>query len=321
MTNLVSVIIPSFNRAKLLPRSIESCFNQTHRDVEVIVIDDGSTDETPEILRELTERWGSDRLRWVRQDNKGACVARNAGLDMVRGEFVQFLDSDDIIHPMKFEKQIKALRNSDFPVAVCDFQYVIGEDNNQVIKQCENTGNLWEKVANFRSLSIFTPLIRADSINKTLRWNTDIKRNQDMDFMLRYFIGIRGWVYTPGIWSYYIQHKDPQIRDTYKLSRPQYFELFKSLHNYWLLNKSLIPVDNYWMVRQFAFIMSRALLNKGERKLAGKLALYAMWKPFNMERINKSCRIFVKSFISGRFYLLIKNYRRTYKQSNMFNFI
>jgi len=296
MKNLVSVIIPTYNRAKRLPRSIESCLTQTHQDVEVVVIDDGSTDETPEILRELTEKWGSERLRYIRQDNHGACVARNVGLDSARGEFIQFLDSDDVIHPVKFEKQIKALRESQYPVAVCDFQYIKDKDS-EIIEKRVNAGNLWEIVANFKSIFISTSLFRAESIEKTLRWNAKIKRRQDVDFMLRYFIGIRGWVYTPGYWSFYIQHEDMQISDIYKLKRPQYFELFKSLHNYWLLNKSIIPIDNYWMVRQFAFVMSRALLKKGEKRLAGKLALYAMWKPFNMERIDKSSRIFIKSFM------------------------
>ena len=90
----VSVVIPAFNQARFLPAAIDSALAQTYRDREIIVVDDGSTDETPDVAR----RYG-DALRYVRQANKGLAGARNTGIERARGEFVALLDSDDVWLP------------------------------------------------------------------------------------------------------------------------------------------------------------------------------------------------------------------------------
>lgn len=87
----VSVIIPTFNRARYLPQAVESVLGQTFTDLELIVVDDGSTDETPALLACVTD----PRLRVLRQENRGISTAMNAGLRAVRGPFVARLDSDD----------------------------------------------------------------------------------------------------------------------------------------------------------------------------------------------------------------------------------
>jgi glycosyltransferase involved in cell wall biosynthesis len=96
----VSVIIPAWNRAREVCRAIDSALAQTLPPLEVIVVDDGSTDETPEVLA----RYG-DRIRVVRQDNQGVAAARNAGIAAARGDLLAFLDSDDAWLPRKLELQ------------------------------------------------------------------------------------------------------------------------------------------------------------------------------------------------------------------------
>ncbi len=98
---LVSVIIPCFNGEKFVADAIESALNQTYRHKEVIVVDDGSTDGSVQVI----QRYG-DRIRWVTGPNRGGSAARNAGLQMAAGELVQFLDADDLLHPNKLEKQV-----------------------------------------------------------------------------------------------------------------------------------------------------------------------------------------------------------------------
>jgi len=95
----VSVILPTYNRANLVGEAIESVLGQTHRDFQLIVVDDGSTDETPAVLA----RFADPRLRIIRQDNGGKSAARNRGLDEARGEFIAFLDSDDLWAPTFLE--------------------------------------------------------------------------------------------------------------------------------------------------------------------------------------------------------------------------
>jgi glycosyltransferase involved in cell wall biosynthesis len=96
----ISVIIPAWNRAREVCRAIDSALAQTLPPLEVIVVDDGSTDETPEVLA----RYG-DRIRVLRQDNQGVAAARNAGIAAARGDLLAFLDSDDVWLPRKLELQ------------------------------------------------------------------------------------------------------------------------------------------------------------------------------------------------------------------------
>jgi len=97
----ISVIIPTYNYARFLGEAIDSAFAQTSPSLEVIVVDDGSTDATPEVLAAY-----SDRIRVIRQKNQGVAMARNAGIAAARGEYLAFLDSDDAWYPRKLELQL-----------------------------------------------------------------------------------------------------------------------------------------------------------------------------------------------------------------------
>lgn len=97
----VSIIIPAYNRARSVRKAIESALQQTRPALEVIVVDDGSTDATPEILTQF-----DDRIRVLRQNNRGTAAARNAGIAAARGDYLLFLDSDDILLPTSVELQL-----------------------------------------------------------------------------------------------------------------------------------------------------------------------------------------------------------------------
>lgn len=109
MKGLVSTIIPVYNRPVLLREAVESVLCQTYRPIEIIIIDDGSTDTTPAVIRALRDST-PDIIRTLRQSNAGPGVAREAGRQAVQGEFIQYLDSDDLLLPRKFEVQVTALR-------------------------------------------------------------------------------------------------------------------------------------------------------------------------------------------------------------------
>ncbi|MEE4113452.1 MAG: glycosyltransferase, partial [Desulfobacteraceae bacterium] len=101
-TPRVSVIIPTHNRSWCLPEAIDSVLSQTYENLELIVVDDGSTDDTPALLA----RYGS-RLRCLRQTNQGVSAARNRGLQAAKGTLIAFLDSDDIWQPEKLTRQVE----------------------------------------------------------------------------------------------------------------------------------------------------------------------------------------------------------------------
>jgi glycosyltransferase involved in cell wall biosynthesis len=107
MTDLVSVVIPSYNRAYCVATTIDSALAQTHRNLEVLLVDDGSSDDTRELIR---ERYRDEpRVRYIHQANAGVSAARNHGLRLARGQFIALLDSDDIWLPWKVEAQLRCL--------------------------------------------------------------------------------------------------------------------------------------------------------------------------------------------------------------------
>jgi glycosyltransferase involved in cell wall biosynthesis len=108
--NLVSTIIPVYNRPKMIMKAAESVLSQSYRPIEIILVDDGSTDETPNVLDQLAFEF-PDTIRVLHKENGGPGLAREAGRLAARGEFMQYLDSDDWLLPEKFELQVRALRD------------------------------------------------------------------------------------------------------------------------------------------------------------------------------------------------------------------
>lgn len=102
---LVSVILPTYQREKLLAEAIQSVLSQSYKDWELWVIDDGSTDQTAELVRCFREKDG--RIRYFHQSNSGPASARNKGMELSQGEFIAFLDSDDLWLPVKLQKQME----------------------------------------------------------------------------------------------------------------------------------------------------------------------------------------------------------------------
>jgi len=107
----VSVIIPTHNRAHLVAEAIDSVLSQTFTDFELIVVDDGSIDNTEEVVRSFIDR----RLKYLKQTNKGVSAARNTGIETAKGEFIAFLDDDDLFLPAKLSLQLA--RAADDPTA------------------------------------------------------------------------------------------------------------------------------------------------------------------------------------------------------------
>lgn len=114
-TPLVSVVIPCYNRAAVLEKSVRSVLEQSYTALELILVDDGSTDQT----RQVAEGIQDPRLRYVYQKNAGACAARNHGAKLAKGEYIAFHDSDDIWHPDKLKKQMQIMQEKHPDIVVC----------------------------------------------------------------------------------------------------------------------------------------------------------------------------------------------------------
>lgn len=134
MGELISVIIPCFNAEKYIDRCMESVLHQTYRDLEIILVDDGSTDGTGALLESYCKR--DTRVSVLKQENKGAGAARNAGLDIARGKYIGFVDSDDWIKSDMYEYLVGIIKKENADIAGCDF-YAVREkhDGKQSVKK------------------------------------------------------------------------------------------------------------------------------------------------------------------------------------------
>lgn len=138
---MVSIIIPVFNSANLLNRCVESIFAQTFKDFEVILVDDGSTDNSLKICTEISKK--DKRVKVFHKDNGGASSARNVGLKNAKGDFVAFVDSDDTIESNMLEKMLSKQSEKDADVVICNIFKVFGEQKFKVLEPgvktfCEN---------------------------------------------------------------------------------------------------------------------------------------------------------------------------------------
>lgn len=143
----VSVVIPTYNRAHVLPRALDSVLAQTYRDFEVLVVDDGSTDETADVLAHYGDR--DERVRYlVQPQNTGVSAARNRGIREARGSLVAFLDSDDAWFPEKLERQVGRFRQSsdDVGLVYCGVETVYDKeiDDEGWVFQPGHRGDVFE---------------------------------------------------------------------------------------------------------------------------------------------------------------------------------
>lgn len=187
LDSLVSTIIPVFNRAALLREAVQSVLDQTYRPIEIIIVDDESTDDTPGCIRELVAAH-PEIIRTARQKNSGPGIARETGRVMAQGEFIQYLDSDDLLLPEKFEKQVSALRaRSDVGVAYCWTRYrKIGE--TPYAAPWKGSGQTVEAMfpsfLNDRWWDTPTPLYRRSVCDMAGPWS-DLRLEEDWEYDCR----------------------------------------------------------------------------------------------------------------------------------------
>lgn len=146
----VSIVVPTYNRARYVIQAIDSVLAQTFRDYEIIVVDDGSTDNTKEILQSY-----NDKIRYIYQTNKGVSAARNTGICVAKGEWIAFLDSDDIWLPDKLEKQMKNADSEDVIYSHLTKWFVDNENDAILLKKCESIH--WPKTD--REGYVFDPIL------------------------------------------------------------------------------------------------------------------------------------------------------------------
>lgn len=182
-SDLVSVIIPTYNRANFLPEAIDSVLAQTFKKIELIIIDDGSTDNTDEIIKKY-----EGCLTYVKQKNLGVSAARNHGISIANGNFIGLLDSDDIWLPEKLTKQIALFQKyPDTGMAGGGCKYV-NQKNQEVgrpLIPAENITNCELEIYTAMPGSISNCLIKKSVLDKIGYFNEEYAVSEDRDLYMR----------------------------------------------------------------------------------------------------------------------------------------
>ncbi|PXV90159.1 glycosyl transferase family 2 [Lachnotalea glycerini] len=136
MNELISVIVPVYKVEQYIRRCVDSIINQSYSDLEIILVDDESPDGCPEICEEYSQR--DERIKVIHQKNKGLSGARNAGIDLARGEYIAFVDSDDFLAMDFIQILYQAIKKSNSDIAMCKYEYVKGDYLTQSHKAGES---------------------------------------------------------------------------------------------------------------------------------------------------------------------------------------
>jgi glycosyltransferase involved in cell wall biosynthesis len=191
MKLLVSIIIPCYNQAHFLEECLQSVLKQTYENWECIIVNDGSPDNTEEIAQKWVKK--DHRFKYVFKENGGLSSARNAGIKVSQGDYIQFLDADDLLLPNKLQKSLEILLNKNASVVVTNFQLTYSKNGKTnfekpyctLSKEILNKKSIllyWDE--NF-SIPIHCGMFRKNS-NQLILFNENLKAKEDWFFWIEY---------------------------------------------------------------------------------------------------------------------------------------
>lgn len=211
---LVSIIIPVYNAEKFIETSLRSALDQTWPNIEVIVVNDGSTDNSLTLINTFIK----EGIIIINQKNKGASAAKQAGLNKAKGDFIQYLDADDLIAENKLEKQVNVMISHPHKVAICrTVHFFTGDDpytknmpdDDDFLKKFQNSP-LQFLINMYGGYNLLGNMIQPNSfltpralIEKAGPWNENLTLDDDGEYFCRVILQSEGIVYQPDVLNYY----------------------------------------------------------------------------------------------------------------------
>lgn len=221
---MVSVIVPVYNTAQYLPDMVRSVLAQTHRDLEIILIDDGSTDTSGLILDSFAA--GDPRVRVIHKENGGVSSARNVGLDAAKGDYITFADSDDTLEPDLYETLLRLIETYHVQIAHCSYNRI---KDGKVIP-VGNTGEIFvqsrtEALRELTCGSLFMGgccnKLYARALFDDVRFDTSLKLSEDELVNVQVFSKVDAIVYQDVCKYNYLDSTTSACRNTHSLRRAQ----------------------------------------------------------------------------------------------------
>lgn len=225
---LLSVIVPVYNSEKYLVECLDSILSSTYTNLEVIVVDDGSPDRCPQIC-DLYEKKDS-RVKVIHQENKGLVGARNAGLAVATGKYVGFVDSDDMVSPIMYERLVEAMEQSQADIATCEYsndrsklitERLLEKVKLTYIEPMEQQLSVLTKVPSIRNITwtscyVWNKLYRSGLIK--VQFNQECLMAEDLRFNWDYIHNSSKMVVVP-ITLYFYRLNDDSITGEYRVNR------------------------------------------------------------------------------------------------------
>ncbi|PAV31539.1 hypothetical protein CIL05_02455 [Virgibacillus profundi] len=237
MKPLITVIVPVYNGEAFIEKCFNSILNQTYKNLEIIIINDGSTDGSQEICDKFAEL--DERIIVVHQSNIGLSSVRNKGLDMASGELIGFVDSDDSIHPRMYEILQKHLHDNDADIAMCEISKVYDTNINEHIRESNITVNKQE-IHFLEQEEAFKNLFNEKNLVTVVPWNKLYKKEvfkhvrypdgkvHDDEFVIHHIIqATKKIVFTDAVLYYYFHNENSFTNEKYTLKRLDAIEAIK----------------------------------------------------------------------------------------------
>jgi len=174
----ISVIIPTYNHGSVVGEAIQSVLEQTLSDYEIIVVDDGSTDNTREVVRSFSDK----RIRYVYQENRGRSSARNHAISLAQGKYVAFLDSDDLFLPTKLEKQVACMEKNP-NVLLSHTSYIRVNAGGEYIEEVESgtfSGKVYPEIIRGCPIATPTVMVQRNALGANMRFEESVRIGEDI---------------------------------------------------------------------------------------------------------------------------------------------
>lgn len=294
MTPLASIIIPCWNAEAYIGEAIESALSQTYPNFEVIIIDDGSTDESLDVIRMF-----KDRIKWKTGLNQGGGAARNLGLDLSSGALVQFLDADDLLYPRKLEKMVPLTMEKDTRVVpICDWERVgKGDQSNPEVQKLDYDDEDPILFCLRRQLPTSSPLHWKDNLTKVGGFDESLPCSQERDLHLRLACHGVNFTYLPEV-LYRVRRQQNSTSCDYGQVLRQHGKIFS--HSFKQLQQSGDLTED--RAEAFAETMARdarRCLSRGDAsmarqyfQLAGSMSKEGALRAFGRKELRITARLF-----------------------------
>jgi len=280
---LVSIIIPTYNYATYLPKAVQSCLDQTHQPVEIIVVDDGSKDNTREVLKPF-----ADRIRYFFQENRGVSAARNAGLQRSTGDFVTFLDADDYLLRDSIEARLEIFSNNPEVGIVASEVYSLYPEDGSL----RHTSRFEKAVAPPKpheaflrkriAFSTCTALIRGD-LARRFKFPEEISNGEDIAYLAKVLFLTKAFFLRRPL-AVMLRHADSQRHDIRKIKK-QELALVEAIFDDPLFGGSLDHLRREFLSWRCLSI-SRSCFQSGDKGMTRKYYLKALQaRPLNVFRL------------------------------------